>query len=387
MDDQSTLLELIGAIYDAVDDPALWDRFLHRFADALHGTVTPLILFNADKRVGCATSFVRVDSAAINDFRDYYINIDPWAMNGRRFIVTGAVNPGQKMCPDSVLKRSEFYNDFSKRLGVFHHLSGVIHVDGSEASVLTTSRAERDGPFDERDQNLLRLLMPHLQRALTLHRRVGALRQKQAWSDEVLDRLPTGMVLFSADEKILYVNASARRILSQNDGLCCQENGIQGLRMGDTRRIQQLLRGAIATQSGSGAQAGGHLLIPRPSGRRSFHLLVSPYRSSSSWPGVATAAATVLITDPELQPTTSVELVTRLYGLTPAEARVASLLSGGLSVTDVADRLEISIHTARVHLKRVFLKTGTRRQSELIRELMTRSLAEAPGASAPPHEH
>ena len=61
----------------------------------------------------------------------------------------------------------------------------------------------------------------------------------------------------------------------------------------------------------------------------------------------------------------------QLYGLTPAESRVADLLLEGLEVRDAAERLCITLETARFHLKRVLAKTGTHRQTELMRLMLS----------------
>ena len=53
------------------------------------------------------------------------------------------------------------------------------------------------------------------------------------------------------------------------------------------------------------------------------------------------------------------------YALTDREANVASLLAEGLPPAEIAARLGIEIATARVHLRSIFEKTGTRRQAEL----------------------
>ena len=60
-----------------------------------------------------------------------------------------------------------------------------------------------------------------------------------------------------------------------------------------------------------------------------------------------------------------------LYALTPTESRLADLLLGGLEVRDIAHRLTITLGTARFHLKRVLVKTGTRRQTELMRLMLS----------------
>jgi DNA-binding CsgD family transcriptional regulator len=56
----------------------------------------------------------------------------------------------------------------------------------------------------------------------------------------------------------------------------------------------------------------------------------------------------------------------KLYGLTRGEAALASILLRGKSIEEAAAELFISPHTARTHLKRIFMKTDTHRQTELV---------------------
>jgi DNA-binding CsgD family transcriptional regulator len=60
-----------------------------------------------------------------------------------------------------------------------------------------------------------------------------------------------------------------------------------------------------------------------------------------------------------------------MFGLTPAESRLAEMLVSGLTVQEAALQLFISAHTAKTHLKRILSKTGTRRQSELVSLLLS----------------
>jgi DNA-binding CsgD family transcriptional regulator len=61
-----------------------------------------------------------------------------------------------------------------------------------------------------------------------------------------------------------------------------------------------------------------------------------------------------------------IRAVCELYGLSQAECRVAELLAGGAKPQAIASALGCSIHTVRAHLKQIFYKTNTTRQSELI---------------------
>lgn len=55
-----------------------------------------------------------------------------------------------------------------------------------------------------------------------------------------------------------------------------------------------------------------------------------------------------------------------LFGLTPAEQRIVSLLSAGNSAPRTAEILQSSLHTIHSHLKNIFAKTQTSSQNELI---------------------
>jgi DNA-binding CsgD family transcriptional regulator len=63
-----------------------------------------------------------------------------------------------------------------------------------------------------------------------------------------------------------------------------------------------------------------------------------------------------------------------LFGLTIAEACIASMLAEGKSLADIATRQGIALNTIRVHLKNIFAKTSTARQAQLV-ALILRSVA------------
>ena len=68
-------------------------------------------------------------------------------------------------------------------------------------------------------------------------------------------------------------------------------------------------------------------------------------------------------------PAIGTQLLKEVYGLTPAEVRVALAIADGETINRYADRRGISRNTAVSQLKRAFAKTGVRRQSELVRWL------------------
>ncbi len=65
------------------------------------------------------------------------------------------------------------------------------------------------------------------------------------------------------------------------------------------------------------------------------------------------------------------ETLEGIYNLTPAEARVAAKLVEYPQLKVVAQELNISISTAKTHLKRIFRKTHTNRQTVLVHTIVT----------------
>jgi DNA-binding CsgD family transcriptional regulator len=59
------------------------------------------------------------------------------------------------------------------------------------------------------------------------------------------------------------------------------------------------------------------------------------------------------------------------FGLTPAEARLALHLVAGETLRSAEVKLSISYETARTCLKKIFRKTGTCRQAELVLIILT----------------
>ena len=65
------------------------------------------------------------------------------------------------------------------------------------------------------------------------------------------------------------------------------------------------------------------------------------------------------------------EVLRRIYGLTRAESQVAMRVLNGDGLAPIAEELSVSLTTVRTHLQRIFDKTGTHRQAELVRLLLT----------------
>lgn len=179
---------------------------------------------------------------------------------------------------------------------------------------------------------------------------------------QALDRLQLGVVLLGADGGVVFVNRSARSILEKETAVRLEPGALLLADRAADRQLRQLL------PAGDEEAHGGAVLVPR-AGKAPLTLLVTPLGSEAGRFG-AHAVRAVFLSDPERGVGSSEDLLRSLYGLTPAEARFVVQLLQGHTVEQAASELGVSTHTARSHLRSVFAKTGTSRQSELVRLLL-----------------
>jgi DNA-binding CsgD family transcriptional regulator len=221
------------------------------------------------------------------------------------------------------------------------------------------------------EMDLLKALLPHLQRAVQIHGRFVELQGKQRASLDALDQLPIGVILLNQDTSIAAMNREAGRVIGQNDGLSACKYGVRAAGTATNRQLQALIASAVRTGSGQDFEGGGFLAIPRASGQRAFSVLVTAVGKRAFAPDTNSPAAVVFVTDPERIPESAAQSLARIYELTAAECRLSELLMQGETLVRAADHLGISHNTARTHLQRIYEKTGTCHQGDLIRLLTT----------------
>jgi DNA-binding CsgD family transcriptional regulator len=367
---ESLVLDLVGLIYESASEPSVWPKFLERYSDAVRCTATSLLLYDTDRRAGNIAAAVGFDPVDLRRYNDYYVGVDAWGAHAGQRIVAGAVLPGESLCPSCVLERSEFYADFLRPMDAFHEFYGIVALDGSTASVISSIGPRRRGPFQDEELALLKTLMPHLQRALALHRRLGSLQSSAQSAVTVLDQLPYGVVVLSADGCVTLLNRCARTIIDQRDGLTVRQRELRSCNGNSNKRLQVLIHGAAATSRGCALHSGGAVNIVRPSGRQPFRILVAPIHRAVFSAFAPGPAAIAFIVDPEARFDSPVAMLTELFALSRAEARLAALLLQDRSLREAAQELGVSLNTVRTQLKKLFDKTGTRRQGALIRALL-----------------
>jgi DNA-binding CsgD family transcriptional regulator len=211
---------------------------------------------------------------------------------------------------------------------------------------------------------------------LSSHNRNASLRGEATPSDVLvaltygLDLVQHGAMLVAAEGLPRLANSVAMTVLQKRDGLWLEKTGLVTDRATDTRLLRKLLQDAIQKPE-AGEPKESPITLQRKTAHSALIVRVVPGPGLKCWPGTENRTALLKLYDQDLGLQVDAGDLCRLYGLTRGEAALAVLLVQGKSIDDAAAELFISPHTARTHLKRIFMKTDTHRQTELAVRILT----------------
>ncbi len=363
---------LVASLYEAAADQAQWELFLKQLTMIVKGGHAALLLLDYERaHVNVAVSSGVAPEAQCS-YDEYYSTTDEWARRSQRLIHSGWVGTGQMICPDEVLLRSEFYNDFLRKHDMFHECAGIIDQTGSSIAAITIVRPRRAGAFGEDTLQFMKFLMPHMQRAVQIHSRIADLYSRAARTELALDSISFGIVFINARGALVQMNRYAESLFRREDGLLLTKDGVRAVVFREDQELQSLLRDAFKMALVSATGSSNTVLISRVRSKRPLAVFVSPVRPSVGF-APEKAGAVVFITDPDTQVQPRLRILQTVYHLTAAEARLAILLLNDVSLNQASEIAGTSRNTTRTHLQHLFDKTGVKRQSELI-SLLLRTL-------------
>ena len=362
------ILRLVKLVYEAAEDPALWHNFLGRVGVLMNATASTMEAYDQSQRSGNVGASSNLDPELLQQY-DYFAPKNLWQKGGSaRYPIARAVT-GSMYVTDNTLFRSEFYQDFLRHMSIFHLAGGVLLKDGDHNASVSFFRPRGNEAFGPEELALLNVLLPHIKQALHIHRRISIAEGGRRAISEALDRMPIGVLVVDDCSRVLAANRRAAEILAEGKGLSSEPGGLRAAIPSQTSKLRNLVAGAAETSRGAAFHPGGVLKLERPSLQGSLSVRVVPLSSHSCLADHVQAAAIIFVSDSITCPTVS--HLAALYCLTPAEERLATKLIEGQTLDEIAAALQISRNTAATQLKSVFQKTGTHRQTDLVRLLLS----------------
>lgn len=375
---------LVEAVYDSATDPDHWEVFLRGLAQALNGKSGMFRVIDERLPAIRANVHYNLDPELQEAHRQYYVTHDVY-IEALRDKPGNFITTGENIADQREVRRGEFFNDYMLPQDSYHVCGGLAMRNDEFTIKFGLQRSNRAGPFSLEDADFIRLFVPHIQRAARLGHLLDLARHQRQTAEQALESLAVGIVLLDEQDNLLHANAKADELLRDRRGLYLLNGQLTVNRNADLRAFRDMLavvrsRAALDTPPVPESM----LLTPGPDDPQLLLVAcpVKPHQPHfrGPWPEISMAVFVSNLDDAGLL---NQEVLIRLYGLTPAEARLACALSRGHELAELGAEWNISRETLRTHLKRVLGKTGTTRQSELVRLLAGKPWSVGPVTIAP----
>jgi DNA-binding CsgD family transcriptional regulator/PAS domain-containing protein len=375
MDHRERDLDLIDRIYAAALEPDAWKSALEALSDALGGAALHLSIRipREDRNDPSSVIHVHLDPRYHEAFVRLAVDGVAWHRFDDARLSAGFVLASELGVQDAI-DVTAFYREFMEPQGLAAespYLFRISRPDEGPLAGMAVYRRKGGRPLDAEDLALLDALAPHLRRAYRIHCKLSEVRHQQLALREVMDRLPTGVLLLDKDARVVLANRSAEQILASADGIRVADGRPRLDDARQDRAFQQVLVQSLRSRPRPGHTAGSTLAVSRPSGRRAYPLTLIPLLAPPPGTSLGEAVAVLFVADPEGTQIGATEVLETLYDLTPAEAELLRLLAEGRSLEEVAALRRVTRNTVRSQLKQVFAKTGTSRQGELVHLVLT----------------
>jgi DNA-binding CsgD family transcriptional regulator/PAS domain-containing protein len=361
--DRESLNDLISLVYDSVVDRSRWAGACARVAAYVGGV--GIGYFEREHDTARVRIWLMVGIAPPPPDA-LYRQIYP-ALEGHFLGEIEQPVATSDLMPFDQLAETEFYRTWAEPQGLVDFVSVVLDRSAISAGMFGVFRRERDGLADDDARRRLRLLAPHLRRALLIICMFNRKAAEAATLADTLDGLSAGLCLVDAGGRIVHVNAAAQAMLDADDVL----RSVEGRLLARDAQANGTLREVFAA-AGQGDEALGTKGIAVPltgeDGERYVaHALplTSGARQSAGITHTAAAALFIRKTAPGLS--ARPEVIGEAFKLTPTELRVLLAIVELGSVPEVAAALGVADTTVRTHVGRLFEKTGARRQADLVK--------------------
>ena len=364
------LSDTIGAIYDCALDPQGWHDAIRRIGDLCESGAGGMCVHDL-RNVEDVHLFEIGYTKEFSQLVQKHYQQSPFATASIVHEV-GDVVTLATICPeDDEWFESSFYRDVMKPYGVLDYIGiNALRTSGRVASVHGT-RTRPAPSYAQREICIFKLLSPHICRTLAISDALDIRTLNSQMLEATLDALVAGVYLVARDGRVVYMNAAATRQIKTGNALRIVNNRLLA---SDLQARQALARvtDEKASETLDGESGGHSLPIPDPQGGGYVATLLRLDRGSrQSLMAPFAASVAIFVQAPARVPMMPGEAFAKLYRLTGGELRVLLLLAQGLRGKEAADMLGISEPTVRTHLQNIFSKTGTSRQTDVLRLLQS----------------
>ena len=362
------LSSLIGSIYDCVLEPDRWPFALTEICAALrfaNGSIGVNALPSGETLLVASVGIPPYWLGRMSGYGDEIMRLWGGVARVREYPFEEPVVCSQAT-DRATWTNNTWFTEWAAPQGLLDAVSIPLVRDETMLGTLTLARHQSVGPVDDTDLATLRLLAPHVRRAVTIGRCFDLKTVEASTFAAVIDALTVAVILVDAQLGIVYANPAATTML-ETGGVIGRSNN--ALRLAATLPMEAL-RTAVACAAADELTLGRRGIgvpLRRADGAALVAHVLPLRRRQFRADLVQRAAAAVFVTPSMSPPALPGDALALLYDLTPAELRVFELIANGTTQPEIAHRLGIAPSTVKTHLLRVFAKTGCGRQADLIK--------------------
>ena len=345
--------EVIKRIYCAGDRVDQWEALSDQIMTLTGATGALATLVDLDECEFGARRLYGRDHTAIA------IGLDEYACTYKDdpTLVWASENPNARFCdsletlPKQEYVTNDFVQWFSDRFRSRHWCVGYSPADEDLSFSFSVHFPSEQGTGSSKSVRLFRMLFDHLECSVLLARRPFNPESARC------------LLILNADGKVAHISTAADALLRTAGALRVVGSRLQAADVSQQAKLDQAFaRVTSAMQTGAGPMA---IKIDHPSGKRPWIVAIRPLVQGVGPFNAAKCQLFIEIHDhaPRIE---SVELMQSLFDLTSRELEVVRLLADGHSIESLAHAMAISANTARTHMRAIFTKTKTNRQSELL---------------------
>jgi|KBSMisStandDraft_5_1062788.scaffolds.fasta_scaffold11947_6 DNA-binding CsgD family transcriptional regulator len=357
---------LVGNIYDASLDPALWPAVFEQVCRFVRCSSAHLFAQDSVHKTTASRYFTWGDEPEFTQlYIDKYAKLNPM-FPGALFFNVEEVHQLIEIIPREEVRRTRFCIEWMAPQEIIDDMFAILEKSATSCSLFQVIRRRRDGVVDDDARERLALLAPHIRRSVLIGKIIDLKKVEAAALADSLDTLSAGMFMVDASGRIVHANASGHSMLAEAKVLRSVGGHLGAI---DSLANQALLESFAATESGDPALGRKGIAVPlKARDDERYVANVLPLTSGTRRKaGISySAVATVFVHKAALE-LSPPEAIVKEFKLTPAELRVLFAIVEIGGVHESAEALGISEATARTHLRHLFEKTGTSRQAELIK--------------------
>jgi DNA-binding CsgD family transcriptional regulator len=364
--DDQTLSDLIGDVYDAALDQLLWPRVLERAAQFVGGVGATLFSKDAAAQLADVHHDVGIDRHYKQLYFKKYVTLDP-ATTGQFFAEVEEPFATADLMPFDQFIETRFYKEWVRPQGLIDFVSAILDKSATSVAMFGVFRHERDGVVDDQARRRMKLIVPHIRRAVLIGRMFDLKAAEAATFADTLDGLSAGMCLVDAEGRIVHANVAGHAIIAASDILSVVGGRLVAYDAQVKRTLEEVFAAAGEGDAALGVKGIAIPLIGKSGERYVGHALplTSGARRNA---GIAyTAAVALFIRKAALVDASAPEVMAKTFKLTPTELRVLLAIVEVGGVPQVAAALGVADTTIKTHLGRLFEKTGAKRQADLVK--------------------